>query len=899
MYIVDEKVLQAYSAESREIYIRATFNNETVVTGEHIKSFTVTDSVGNADSLSLGNACSKKLELDMFVPDDLKGIAKAKIKVEIGIDVDGNAEYTPLGIFYVDDYKTSNDYKSVQITAFDSMLKINETLGDTYTCGLSSTDVTPLAVIRDICSQAGVSVSIGASSEDKSSSFNRTPEGISYDTEGVKLNSNSAIGTANLIAVPNDFQSINIKLLGLDEADLTCSTFRAVYFKDAEGKSFYSYKDYDDATFGDILDTDADGNLVQYVEGTIKPPSYNGTLYLGFCFNTSDFESVPDTLRFQITTQVHRTNYVNSTATIPNPQKVDISARDMLGYMAGILGCNAVIDRAGNFTIRKLEVTSNNVPYKLQFLDGLEKTNENLLTPEYITTGSSSDENGNGGVITVGNGYYGFNFENPYITSETVARNILNFYKDLVLMPCNVHYRGNPSVDCGDIISVQDKNLNYYPVLVINNTVSVTGGMSAKIDGGLKTDVKKDFISVPNSKKLEYKVDSFIAAYQDIVKKLVGVNGGYVQQVKDDNDVVRALAITQSNIEVKWDETNGKVVAANSSDKGTAMWVWSYGGLSFSPNGGITYNVAINMAGEIYANRLLAATGTIGGWTADSSKFYSKNGNYYTTLKSNGDVALAFGSPSPSSTSGANIQIWHNGRTRIGYDAANTRYIFDYNPDYLHKGNAALKIHDLIFEKDGIFANSYTAFNVFNQKGYSVIALDTDGIPLFFQGARFKDTVEMKDAEISGAKISGLCLTDFVGSSQEWMYLGVNSSGNLVGVSSSKRYKENITEVKEELDPKKLYDLPIVQYNYKEEYKDIQLMPGTQIGFLADDVDKYYPNACIHNKDGQAESWQDRIMIPAMLKLIQEQHAELEEYKSKLDEVEIKLNKVLERIGGC
>ncbi|MGN1202776.1 MAG: tail fiber domain-containing protein [Eubacterium sp.] len=99
--------------------------------------------------------------------------------------------------------------------------------------------------------------------------------------------------------------------------------------------------------------------------------------------------------------------------------------------------------------------------------------------------------------------------------------------------------------------------------------------------------------------------------------------------------------------------------------------------------------------------------------------------------------------------------------------------------------------------------------------------------------------------------------------------------------------KENITEkLNDDLNPDNFYNLPIKQYNYKPEYKDCELVSGTQIGITAEDVDKFYPNACIYNKNGEPESWQDRIMIPAMLKLIQEQKQEIESLKQRLDKIE-------------
>lgn len=117
--------------------------------------------------------------------------------------------------------------------------------------------------------------------------------------------------------------------------------------------------------------------------------------------------------------------------------------------------------------------------------------------------------------------------------------------------------------------------------------------------------------------------------------------------------------------------------------------------------------------------------------------------------------------------------------------------------------------------------------------------------------------------------------------------LAVGTSGQITTTSSSKRYKENITEeLNDELRPEKLYDLPVKQYNYKPEYSDIELVAGTQIGIIAEDIEKYYPNALIRNNEGEAESWQDRIMIPAMLKLIQNQKKQIDEINERLKVLE-------------
>ena len=122
-------------------------------------------------------------------------------------------------------------------------------------------------------------------------------------------------------------------------------------------------------------------------------------------------------------------------------------------------------------------------------------------------------------------------------------------------------------------------------------------------------------------------------------------------------------------------------------------------------------------------------------------------------------------------------------------------------------------------------------------------------------------------------------------------YYSTEIRGNLAGVwklngsniatTSSVRYKHDITEdISEDIDAHNLYKLKMKQFVYndgKEQYWDTKgmVLPG----FLAEDVDEIYPVATIHSQDGQIESWDERRIIPGMLKLIQEQHEEIERLK--------------------
>ena len=93
--------------------------------------------------------------------------------------------------------------------------------------------------------------------------------------------------------------------------------------------------------------------------------------------------------------------------------------------------------------------------------------------------------------------------------------------------------------------------------------------------------------------------------------------------------------------------------------------------------------------------------------------------------------------------------------------------------------------------------------------------------------------------------------------------------------ASSIRYKENIVDLVdvEELHPRKLLDIPVRAFSYKQAHlSDTDDRSQTLIpGFIAEEIDSIYPLAADYDSGGP-ESWNDRILVPGMLALIQDLH---------------------------
>jgi hypothetical protein len=124
-----------------------------------------------------------------------------------------------------------------------------------------------------------------------------------------------------------------------------------------------------------------------------------------------------------------------------------------------------------------------------------------------------------------------------------------------------------------------------------------------------------------------------------------------------------------------------------------------------------------------------------------------------------------------------------------------------------------------------------------------------------------------------------------------WGSTGLYYNNNKVAYtsSSSRRYKHSIRPIESaDLDPHKLLDLPIVQFEWNEDHPlQYEDMKGQTIpGIIAEDVEEVYPAATIHDPEGRVESWDERRLIPGMLALIQEQDKKIKELEARLAKLE-------------
>ena len=125
----------------------------------------------------------------------------------------------------------------------------------------------------------------------------------------------------------------------------------------------------------------------------------------------------------------------------------------------------------------------------------------------------------------------------------------------------------------------------------------------------------------------------------------------------------------------------------------------------------------------------------------------------------------------------------------------------------------------------------------------------------------------------------------------------VTISGTLTQ-ASDQRLKENIKPIENMLD--KIMQLKPSSYNFKKEYQKMNLAQGSQMGFIAQEMEKVFPQlvSIIPDKsiDGSKASYYKGMnyigLIPVLTKAIQEQQKTIDDLKTENQELKSRLDKI-------
>lgn len=266
--------------------------------------------------------------------------------------------------------------------------------------------------------------------------------------------------------------------------------------------------------------------------------------------------------------------------------------RQQLGWLAGLIGCNAKFDATGNLVFCWYADNGLTLGWDVQYMDGLELTADGAFTINSLLTGTEENP------ISVGTGL-GITSTNPYMTAEQAAV-VLAQISGKYLMPCKLKWRGNPAVEAGDSVTVTGRDGKALTVYVMEQRITIKGGMSADITC-YGTEDADYAVESPTQKKLQQQYNDVRKAFRDATKRIIGAKGGYFEITYDDDGFPTGWVIRNTP----------------SVEDDTKMWIMSAGGLGYSSDGGKTVtDIALTDDGKILGSALIIKQDDVDGLSA-------------------------------------------------------------------------------------------------------------------------------------------------------------------------------------------------------------------------------------------------------------------------------------------
>lgn len=307
---------------------------------------------------------------------------------------------------------------------------------------------------------------------------------------------------------------------------------------------------------------------------------------------TVPFPATPTQMLVDVCTQAHVTA---PSVTMPDMQiatPYSGSLRQQLGWLAGLISCNAKFDATGNLVFCWYADNGLTLGWDVQYMDGLELTADGAFTINSLLTGTEENP------ISVGTGL-GITSTNPYMTAEQAAV-VLAQISGKSLMPCKLKWRGNPAVEAGDSVTVTGRDGKALTVYVMEQRMTIKGGMSADITCYGPEDA--DYaVESPTQKKMQRQYDDVRKAFQDATSRIIGAKGGYFEITYDDDGFPTGWVIRNTP----------------SVEDDTKMWIMSAGGLGYSSDGGKTVtDIALTDNGKILGSALIIKQDDVDGLSA-------------------------------------------------------------------------------------------------------------------------------------------------------------------------------------------------------------------------------------------------------------------------------------------
>lgn len=168
------------------------------------------------------------------------------------------------------------------------------------------------------------------------------------------------------------------------------------------------------------------------------------------------------------------TNIVTAYTVSDKPQ--GYTMREIIGYMAMLQGCNAVINADGNLELRWYKDSGYVLDGHKYYQQGVTFTTSKDFIIQKLTCNNTKSGDKETSTITSGSGATGLSFANPFMT-QAVLDEVYKKIGGFTFRPLAVKFIGDFRLEAGDIITVSTKDGKEYKVPIMQIAHECDGGL--------------------------------------------------------------------------------------------------------------------------------------------------------------------------------------------------------------------------------------------------------------------------------------------------------------------------------------------------------------------------------------------------------------------------------------
>lgn len=193
--------------------------------------------------------------------------------------------------------------------------------------------------------------------------------------------------------------------------------------------------------------------------------------------------------------------------------------REIIGYMAMLQGCNAVINSDGNLELRWYKDSDYVLDGHKYYQQGVTFTTSKDFIIQKLTCNNTKSGDKETSTITSGSGATGLSFANPFMT-QAILDEVYKKIGGFTFRPLTVKFVGDYRLEVGDIITV-NKNGVDYKVPIMQITHECDGGLMDTVTSIGQSDTENTSVaSGPITKQMERYYADLVVINKALINKL-------------------------------------------------------------------------------------------------------------------------------------------------------------------------------------------------------------------------------------------------------------------------------------------------------------------------------------------------------------------------------------------